>query len=366
MHRVFTAYIGVQVHSRDGEDQLKTLSILNEPRTQIQKWLVDSTHAPTSVERFLVLDDSPNHNQPVPSQSSPTRAPSPHAPGLVWVCYWVNEARYNASMKSLRLRELHRGFTPALQPYIGLWSECFSSEVSRLETVYSATDYLPGLAKLPGTTTAQHVHTGYWGAARDRIPGSADDMFEAEPGEDDRGSEEVQAETLGACVVGTNPHNMVHIRSGQFWANCDEEERRDYVDVLEPRLRGGLDYLWQSPEESGSSGVRYLMNISTPEPLSSEQKIESESLIQTSQEACVTGFFRTMSHLENWAARHRSHLVIHAGAVKHGKKFGDNRKFRTWHEVSVLKGGDARFEYVNCLPGTGTMRETLAAEKTTL
>lgn len=366
MQRVFTAYIGIQVHGGDREDKQKTLSMLNEPHNEIQNWLLDPSIAPVSVERFLVLDDNPNHNQPVQSQSSPVSTPSPHAPGLVWVCYWANEAKYNAGMKRLSLRELHRRSNPTLQPYIGLWSECFSSEVSRLETVYSATDYLPGLARLPGTFTAQHIHTGYWGAARDRIPGSGDDLFEAEPGEKNSESDREQVETLGACVVGTNPHNMVHIRSGQFWANCDAEERSHYVDFLEPRLRGGLDYLWQFPEESGSSAVRYLMNVSTPESLSSEQGTKLDSLVRTNQEACVTGFFKTMSHLEDWAARHRSHLVIHAGAVKHGKKFGDDRKFRTWHEVSVLKGGDARFEYVNCLPGTGTMRHTVFVERSSL
>jgi hypothetical protein len=62
-----------------------------------------------------------------------------------------------------------------------------------------------------------------------------------------------------------------------------------------------------------------------------------------------------MADLETWAARHPSHLAIWAGAIKHGKKFGDKRRFRTWHEVSVLRGGEARFEYVNCVKGTGLM-----------
>lgn len=67
----------------------------------------------------------------------------------------------------------------------------------------------------------------------------------------------------------------------------------------------------------------------------------------------MTAFFRNMTDLEGWAARHPSHLAIWAGAVKHGKRFGEERRFRTWHEVSVLRGGEARFEYVNCVEGTG-------------
>ena len=69
----------------------------------------------------------------------------------------------------------------------------------------------------------------------------------------------------------------------------------------------------------------------------------------------MTAFFKNMTDLERWAARHPSHLAIWAGAVKHGKRFGAERKFRTWHEVSVLRGGEARFEYVNCLEGTGVV-----------
>lgn len=28
----------------------------------------------------------------------------------------------------------------------------------------------------------------------------------------------------------------------------------------------------------------------------------------------------------------------------------------TWHEVSILKRGEAGFEYVNCVPETGVVR----------
>ena len=41
--------------------------------------------------------------------------------------------------------------------------------------------------------------------------------------------------------------------------------------------------------------------------------------------------------------------------MAHYKAFSDNRMFRTWHEVSVIKEGDAMFEYVNCTQGTGVM-----------
>jgi hypothetical protein len=162
---------------------------------------------------------------------------------------------------------------------------------------------------------------------------------------------------LGRHITGTNTHNMVHIRSGQFWGNCNDEETNAYLHTLEPKLRTGLSYLWNEFEESGSSGVRYLQNINinpvaVPTP-GGNGHAPSLSTIEQTKESCVTAFFKNMTDLEKWAARHPSHLAIWAGAIKHGKKFGNERRLRTWHEVSILRGGEARFEYVNCVEGTG-------------
>lgn len=38
------------------------------------------------------------------------------------------------------------------------------------------------------------------------------------------------------------------------------------------------------------------------------------------------------------------------------RRFGPDKKFMTWHEVSILKSGEAKFEYVNCDPVTGVIR----------
>jgi hypothetical protein len=73
------------------------------------------------------------------------------------------------------------------------------------------------------------------------------------------------------------------------------------------------------------------------------------------KETCGAGFFANLEDLENWAKTHSSHLAIWRGAMAHYKAFPDNRLFRTWHEVSVIHEGDAKFEYINCTPGTGVM-----------
>ncbi|OLN94156.1 Phenylacetaldoxime dehydratase [Colletotrichum chlorophyti] len=143
-------------------------------------------------------------------------------------------------------------------------------------------------------------------------------------------------------LIGSNYNNMVHIRSGQYWENCGSEETEAYETLLEPTLKSGLAYLWENREGGGAMGLRYLGN--------------SNSKGGVKKETCGAGFFTDLCTLEEWSKRHRSHLAIYLGAIKHAKRFGESRKFRTWHEVSVLKQGEAVFEYINCLPQTGMIR----------
>ncbi|OOQ85870.1 putative phenylacetaldoxime dehydratase family protein [Penicillium brasilianum] len=374
LNRVLTAYIGIQLHSTSVDDIQKSTSLLEQPVAQIQGWLANPEFSPVSTEQFQLLDDSTTHalsrGNAISSSHSPIKSSSAIT-SLIWVCYWTDETKYKSSLQNLNLPGIYHALDTPSKTHIGLWLEHFASDTSRLETVYSATDYLPGLARLPGTSTAHHVHTGYWGAARDRIPGSAEDSFEGDPSGSNRDSDlpedlsnaTIQARSLGTHITGTNTHNMVHIRSGQFWGNCNDEEANAYLNILEPKLCAGLSYLWNAPEEARSSGVRYLHNI---EPLSDDSGYNSVSIVHQTKEACVTAFFNNMADLEGWAAQHPSHLAIWAGAIKHGKRFGDERKFRTWHEVSVLKGGEARFEYLNCLEGTGVSKAMILLDTRTL
>ncbi|OGM47209.1 putative phenylacetaldoxime dehydratase family protein [Aspergillus bombycis] len=321
LDRVFTAYIGIQRHNGLDTGQTQCLAA-------IERWLAGNQNsAPAAVERFRVIDG--------------TDAPE----SLIFVCYWDNESKYEEGIRELNLTQLYQELDKSVQPTVGLWCERFVSHVSRLETNYSGIDYLPGLARLPCTQTVEHSYSAYWGAARDRIPDSAYDLFARDESPTAAAVVHTTPASLGKHLTGTNFQNMVHIRTGQFWNNCDEDERRSYEDKLEPTLREGLLYLWQNPAETGSMGLRYLSNVPTSSPQWSGQ----------SNESCVTGFFRSLADLETWAKKHPSHLAIYTGAIRHAKAFGERRKFRTWHEVSVLKHGDAHFEYLNCLPRTGMM-----------
>lgn len=310
LHQIHTAYIGVQQHeSKNPASQARA-----EASDAIRAWLGQNDQ-PAATEDFSLIagnDASDAH---------------------VWVCYWVDEESFRKCMDRLGLRSIHAGLSLPGRTSVGLWCESFTTSTSRLETNYSGLDYLPGLARLPGANTTEHSTTAYWGAARDRIPDSAHDLFEKDAS---LAGSHMPVRGLGQRLVGKNHNNIVHIRSGQFWSTCNAEEAAAYEEKLEPTLEAGLSYLWENPVESGAIGLRYLRN--------------------GSKETCVAGFFNNLSSLEDWAKTHPSHLAIYRGALSHAKKFGRERKFRTWHEVSVLKKGEVDFEYVNCLPETGVMK----------
>jgi hypothetical protein len=316
--QVCIAYAGVQLHG-EGSGAEEALSAAS--KALLDSFSGDEESKPNATERFVTIDghDVPN--------------------AKILVCYWIDEAKYNSALEKLDLGAIYNSLPSAGRDAVGLWLESFSTPVSRFETNYTGLDYLPGVARLPKTTVEQHELTAYWGAARDRIPDAAHDLFEA----DGDGKPQSIPDGLGQHLVGTNVENLVFIRSGQFWQNCGAEEQNAYEKRLEPTLKTGLRFLWDNPD-AGALGLRFIRNT-----LASDGDDELK-------ETCVTGYFTSLDKLEAWAKGHKSHLAIYNGALRHAKTYGDARKFRTWHEVAVLKRGEATFEYVNCLPNTGVVR----------
>ncbi|KAF4467045.1 Phenylacetaldoxime dehydratase [Fusarium albosuccineum] len=317
---VYTAYIGVQKHS----DDQAAIQARSEAVTAIQEWR-NGEDGPSASESFSLEDGADIEGT------------------TIWVCYWLDESKYKQSIEKLSLPSIYAKLAAPGRASIGLWRESFATEFPRLETNYSGLDYLPGLARLPGATTAEHELSAYWGAARDRIPASAYDLF---PQSADTIPPETIPRGVGQHLTGTNVENIAHIRSGQFWENCGQEEADSYDRKLEPTLRAGLSYLWDNPRDTGALGLRYLRN----------EDLSTSSRVRPRKETCGAGFFTSLKTLETWAKTHRSHLAIYKGAMAHYKTFGDRRRLRTWHEVSVLRAGDAQFEYLNCLPKTGVIQ----------
>lgn len=324
---VHVAYVGIQRHSVDDpaveEAARRIADTISQQTASTNHVNGDSVTAPSASEVFEVIDGDDAKGS------------------LIWVCYWTDEAAYRRGLERLSPSALHDGISADAKGKMGVWLETFTLPPARLETNYTGLDYLPGLAQLPGTTAEPHDITAYWGAARDRIPASAHDLF---PGATT--PPESAGDGRGVRLVGTNADNLVHIRSGQFWENCDEGEAEAYERHLEPTLEAGLRHLWKDRDQ-GAMGLRYLRNTTVEAAATSTYK---------RKETCVTGFFASLDKLEGWAKTHKSHLAIYNGALRHAKKFGGERRFRTWHEVCVLKQGEGRFEYVNCLGDTGVIR----------
>ncbi|KAF1932408.1 uncharacterized protein M421DRAFT_54138 [Didymella exigua CBS 183.55] len=324
---IYTTYVGVQQHSNDtASTEAKT-----EVCRDIESWF-RFNNRPTTLESFALIDGR---------EASGT---------TIWVGYWTDATRHAKALETLRLQSIFARQPKERRSSLGLWHESFATDVARLETNYSGLDYLPGLGQIPNSSAAEHDLATYWGAARDRIPDSAQDLFPRPAAKPNRPAEKPRG--VGQHLTGTSHHNLVHIRSGQWWKNCDRPETEAYVQKLEPTLRKGLRYLNDNAKDTGAMGLRYLRNTDVNEPLSDYGR----------EETCGAGFFANLEDLESWAKTHSSHLAIWRGAMAHYKAFPNNRKFRTWHEVSVISEGDARFEYVNCTPGTGVMGATQLEE----
>jgi hypothetical protein len=390
---VHTLYVGIQRH----DDDSSTVSAYDAAISQLYSHLATACAADAFITEVDSAHDIPGSR--------------------VWVAYYTSADAFHEAIDALNLRAKHRQFGDK----IGYWYESFSTPISRLETNYAGLHEKSGLRAIPGIEVEGHEVSAYWGAARDRIPDSADDLFaipgskippdgmegvEGAPGAASAGNiarqdgedstrgaggpsskpkgtnpphitDHLSTQTddpavsfpppeaiprgLGQRLKGTNYDNMTHIRSGQCWASCPPEEASAYTRPkgLQEKLMKGMAYLWSHPQETGTLGLRWLRNVKAKPIALSGEKSSSDTEaqeVETINETCGAGFFRNLRDLEVWSSTHASHMAIFAGAHAHAREWGPDRKFMTWHEVSVLKAGEARWEYVNCHPRTGVVR----------
>lgn len=324
-------YIGIQRHAPPLSTPLSAVAA-------IESWLDSTDYAPIVIDKFKVVSgrDKPDTQ--------------------VWACYWTSKIEAKQCLADLDLKSIHKSIDQDLRSSTGLWRETFTPDLTRFETNYSGNDYRPGLAQLDGIKQVEHGLTGYWGAARDRMPASAYDDF---PGSSSGTSspnkkDSLKIDSLGHHLHGTNTTTIAHIRSGQFWESCPQVEREAYETKLEPHLRAGLKDINSNPDDLGDYGLRFLRNVppsATPEDQSQNQNQDQSPR----RETCAAGFFRSLSDLESWAKNCPSHHKIYGGSVSHRNKFGSEAKMRTWHEICVLRPGEASWEYLNCVPETGTL-----------
>lgn len=246
------------------------------------------------------------------------------------VAYWQDVTAYT------RWRADAMRWWDTLDPAVvdvGYWLETFEIPVEYRETI-AFKEYIRGLSACPMAHIEPMDESGYWGAARDRIPASCYDRFDPAPNaaihlDDTFSSKQRRVRT---------PSHIAVIRSGVSWLDCGQEQLDSYRANIAPKLDTGMEYLRQNPEQTGCYSLRQVDCIGDRG--------------ETTQEAYSLGYFLSLEHLERWSKEHPTHLAIYTRAQAERRKYQERLELRTYHEVYVVKD-EAVFEYINCHNRTG-------------
>jgi aldoxime dehydratase len=215
----------------------------------------------------------------------------------------------------------------------GAFIEVLRPTTERFETLFSS-DVPEGVACLAeGFSDAVQEHA-YWGGARDRIPMSQ--THDMQP----VGAPRVVVNGLNQRVI---PHeNICLIRSGQDWSATQAEERRMYLEDVEPVLRAGMNFLRDDGLQIGCFVNRYMTVV--------------DGSYRPAEKTFGMSWWKSLAALERWAESHPTHLAIFGAAMKYLGTMGPAAKLKLYHEVTVAAADEQYFEYYNCHPKTGMLR----------
>lgn len=249
--------------------------------------------------------------------------------------YWPDRTAYSRWVGAPEVA-LWRTGRRALAEDFAQWWEPASTVPDKAETIAFA-EYRRGLSACPFSRLEQMGETGYWGAARDRIPASAWDRLEGEVAT--LAPLPAPPPAHGQRLAIRPPAGLTVIRSGVSWAACGPEQRESYERNVRPKLDAGMDYLRENPVETGCPALR--------------QVVLTDAVGQPLEEAYSLGLFISLHHLEAWAKDHPTHLAIYHRAMAERRKYQDALELRTYNEIYVLDADALDFEYVNCPPSAG-------------
>ncbi len=249
-------------------------------------------------------------------------------PTTVVIAYWTDEARY---------RRWDAGAPGWTDPGhrvegLGFFLELLTPSVDRFETLFS-NDRLEGVARLAGGLSGEIREHGYWGGARDRIPLSQTDPLDPGPAPAVRDDGVVR-------IAGQD--NLALIRSGQEWSETDGDERRMYLEEVEPVLREGMDFLRDEGLAVGCYANRYMTVLD-------EQGRPQDKTFGMS-------WWHSLEEMDTWAEAHPTHVAIFRMAMKYLGTLGPAARLRLYHEVTVASAEQQRFEYLDCHDRTGLLR----------
>jgi aldoxime dehydratase len=250
---------------------------------------------------------------------------------VISIAYWDRPAVFDAWFGAQGA-----GWASGMRKYpgCGTFTEVVRPAVERYETLFSANDRAEGVAVLAnGMSGIVQEHT-YWGGARDRMPLSQ--TSDLSPS----GAPEVVGEGQYCRVL---PHeNLCLIRSGQDWGDTPPEERRMYLEDVEPVLRQGMEFLRDEGLSIGCFANRYMRVV--------------DAQGRDTDKSFGMSWWHSLAKLERWAESHPTHVAIFGAAMKYLSTLGPAAKLKLYHEVTVAKAEEQFFEYFNCHPQTGMLR----------
>lgn len=299
--RVVMAYFGLQYH---GEPPAAAASALGEIAQRFK-----TTNGPSHWDRAQYVDQAGFSN-------------------VVSVAYWDDVAKFDTWFGPAR-----EAWTGGSSEGIGRYIEVLRPDVVRYETLFSSLGRAEGVAVIADGMSGEVQEHAYWGAMRDRIPLSQTD--EMAPG-----GKPALVRDGGRLRV--NAHdNLCLIRSGQDWSDTDAEERKLYLEDVEPVLREGMDFLRDEGLDIGCYANRY-MRVIGPDGKQTEKSYGQS-------------WWKSLAALERWAESHPTHVKIFGAAMKYLSTLGPAAKLRLYHEVTVTATDEQFFEYRDCHPGTGML-----------
>lgn len=202
--------------------------------------------------------------------------------------------------------------------------------------MYAFQEDLPGIGAVMDGISGDINEHGYWGSMRERFPLSQTDWMQP--------SGELRVisgdPAVGGRVMIQGHDNIALIRSGQDWKDAESEERSLYLDDILPTLQQGMDFLRDSGETVGCYSNRFVRNID----------LEGNFLDLSYN----IGHWASLDQLERWAESHPTHLRIFTTFFRVAEGLS---KLRLYHEVSVSDARDQLYEYINCHPRTGMLRD---------
>jgi aldoxime dehydratase len=311
LEQVVMGYLGVQYR---GEDQRAA-----------------ALHAMRHIAASLSLPDGPlSHDLTHHTDNS-------GYDNLMIVGYWKDPAAHCRWLRSPEVIEWWSS-EDRLSDGLGYFREIVAPRAEQFETLYGFREELPGVGALMNTTSDEIEEHGYWGSMRDRFPISQTDWM-APSGEL---TVIVGDPAKGGRVVVQGHDNIALIRSGQDWADAGEEERSLYLNEILPTLQAGMDFLRDSGKDLGCYSNRFVNYIDL-----------DGNLLNLSYNI---GHWRSLEKLERWAESHPTHLRIFVTFFRVATSLS---KLRLYHEVSVSDAKDQVFEYINCHPQTGMLRDAV-------